>query len=177
MSTNTLINKIAAGDGKALERLYAEYKNLVFAVAVSVVRNRADAEDIAADTFVSVMTKAGDFRGGSGKAWLVSIAKHLALNALKKNARAVPTDFTLNESLYGEYRIEEDFADNLALKAALTVLSGEEREITLLYNAGMKHREIAEATGMPLGTVTWKYKTALTKLRKYLEEGGGKNEK
>ena len=46
-----------------------------------------------------------------------------------------------------------------------------EREIVLLHAVwGYKHREIAEATGLPLGTVTWKYNAALAKLRGYLEE-------
>ena len=64
----------------------------------------------------------------------------------------------------------------MALSAAFKVLNGEELQIVTLYNSGYKHREIAEALGLPLGTVTWKYKAALAKLKNFLE-GGCKNEK
>lgn len=173
ISVEHLIKKTAGGDNAAFERLYIETKGLVFAVSLSVVRNKTEAEDLTADTFLAVKRYAAGYRGGSGKAWLARIARNLALNALKKRAREVFVDYTENESLYGEYSIDEQFADNLALKTALMRLSGEAREIVLMHNAGMKHREIAEAMGLPLGTVTWKYNEALKKLKGYLEEGGG----
>ncbi len=65
----------------------------------------------------------------------------------------------------------EDAADKLVLQAALTALGEEDRQIVLLKNsAGMKHREIAEALGMPLATVLSKYNRAIKKLEQYLRE-------
>lgn len=165
-----LMKKIAAGDKSALHRLYAEYNGLVFAVAMSVLKNRFDAEDTAADTFVAVMKNAATFRGGSVKAYLASTARNLAINSIKRRRREVFTDFTENESLYGEYKTEQQFADNVALSEALAMLEDTERDIVLMYNAGMKHREIAEVLSLPLGTVTWRYGESLKKLRKYLDE-------
>ena len=65
----------------------------------------------------------------------------------------------------------EDAADKVVLKAALEILKEEEREIVLLHAAaGLKHREIAEALGMPLATVLSKYNRAIKKLGQYLRE-------
>ena len=60
-----------------------------------------------------------------------------------------------------------------ALDYLLGALTEEEREIVVLHVFwGYKHREIAERLSLPLGTVTWKYSTALKKLEKYEEEQG-----
>ena len=59
--------------------------------------------------------------------------------------------------------------ERLLLQDALAILGDEERRIVLLHTAGLKHREIGQALGLPLATVLSKYHRALKKMRAYME--------
>lgn len=170
MSPEKLMKKVAEKDKSALEKLYLDYRGPVFAVALSVMKNKQDAEDITEDTFVNLISAAKNYRGGSVKCYLVTISRNLAINKRSKHLREVFTDFTENESLFGEYSYRQDFADNIALKTALDTLPDLDRQIVFMHNAGLKHREIAEVMRVPLGTITWKYQKALETLRTLLSE-------
>ncbi len=167
MQTEKLIQHIAEGDGKALERLYEEYAKMVFSVALSVTRSRSDAEDILSETFVIVWERASSFQGGSGKSWLCAIARNTALNTLKKRKREI---LDLDERTADGYGIEGAAENRMVLEVALSVLDDKERETVLLHNSGYKHREIAQMQNEKLGTVTWRYNNALLKMRKELEK-------
>ncbi|MFZ3579210.1 RNA polymerase sigma factor [Virgibacillus sp. DJP39] len=69
-----------------------------------------------------------------------------------------------------EEYLSEDPIDKMVLAKYLELLDSGERQIVILKDiSGMKHREIAKIVEMPLGTVLWKYRVALNKLRKALE--------
>ncbi len=167
MKIEHLLKRIATGDRDAFEKFYNDYIKLVYSVAYSVTRNTFDAEDVTADVFVTVWNKAGDYKGGSGKGWLCAIAKNRALTFIKKRDReSVGVEA---ESQFGWYRIEDDSDDKTVIASALEILSEEERQTVLMFNAGLKHREIAEINGEPIGTVTWRYNNSLKKMRKFLQ--------
>ncbi len=166
MQAEKLIRKIAKGEGRALEELYHAYSRMAFAVALSITRNKADAEDILSETFVAVWESADSFAGRGGTAWLCAIARNLALNLIKKRSR----EGDLPEEVPVESGLEGNIENKLVLELALAVLDEKERETVLLHNAGYKHREIAEMCGEKLGTITWRYNNALAKMRKRLEE-------
>ena len=67
------------GDYDAFNRLVVEYQSAVFAVVLRMVRNRAAAEDITQDTFISAFRKISSYRGGIFRAWLFRIAKNASL--------------------------------------------------------------------------------------------------
>ncbi len=166
MGIEKAIQQVAKGDQRAFEKLYQQLSKMVFAVALSVVRRREDAEDVLSETFVCVWRRASEFRGGSGKSWVCTIARNLSLNLVKKRNREKPTE--LIEELSPSYGIEGNVENRIILETALSVLDDKERETVLLYNNGLKHREIAEIMGEKLGTVTWRYQNALNKMRNYL---------
>ena len=82
-----LIQLTRDGDYDAFNRLVAEYQSAVFAVVLRTVRNRATAEDITQDTFISAFRKISTYRGGIFRAWLFRIAKNASLDHLRKIAR------------------------------------------------------------------------------------------
>lgn len=154
------MKKVAYGDEKAFETLYEQTFRGVFAFAYSYLRNFADAEDVTQETFISVKQKAGSYRAGTDvRAWLFQITKNLCLDELRRRKlRAQKEDGVLRET-YADPRIP--YLDELTES-----LSDKEREIVILHAVwGYKHREIAEMKDLPLGTVTWIYKTALKKLK------------
>ncbi len=159
-----LMTKVAAGDNNAFARLYEETKRGVYAFAYSYLGNAADAEDVTEEVYFSVKRKAGLYRPGTdARAWLFQIAKNLALDELRKRKRRPDPIDSLKKEPSAQPRLP-------ALDLMTRSLSPEEKEIVLLHAVwNYKHREIAKMLGIPLGTVTWKYKTAMEKLRKEWE--------
>src|SRR5690348_190851 len=83
-----LLAQIAGGDMRALEALYRRMRVRVFAVALAVAGDRGTAEDVVQDTFVRVYSAARGYRPGSrARAWVLTIARHLALDAVRRRGR------------------------------------------------------------------------------------------
>jgi RNA polymerase sigma-70 factor (ECF subfamily) len=78
------LEAIAAGDMDALEWLYRELRVPVFAVALAITADRGLAEDVLQETFLRVYTRARTYRPGSTpRAWMVEIARNLALDTVR----------------------------------------------------------------------------------------------
>lgn len=163
---DALMKRIAEGDNEAFCLLYSATSKGVFAFAYSYLGKREDAEDITQETFFAVKRKAHLYKFGTDvRAWLFQIAKNLSLDELRrKKKEPVP----LSDALANTFSVKPQLSELDALTACL---DESEREIVLLHAIWKyKHREIAEITQQPLGTVTWKYSQALQKLRAYLKE-------
>ena len=174
MSLDYLAKKIAQRDEKAFAELYEKTRKIVYSVCLSIVKDCGVAEELTQDTFVSVWSEIGKFRGKGLKTWVLTIARNKALNALRKRKRETVVDFFEKEALgeYTEetvYSIENNITTGIVLSAALECLGAVDRQIVLLKNGGMKTKEIADYLGMPRGTVSWRYSEALKNLRNYLE--------
>lgn len=165
-----LISDIAAGSREDLAELYRRTRAAVYGLALSYLKNGAEAEDVAQDTFVKVWAAAPSYRPqGKPMAWLLTIARNLALGRLRTAARIQD----LSEAQWSAFSIESDSLtadDRTVLAAALGRLSDEERHIVVLHAVcGLKHREIAQFLGLALPTVLSKYHRSLKKLKTILE--------
>ena len=165
-----LIDGIAAGSREDLAELYRRTRAAVYGLARSYLKNGAEAEDVAQDTFVKVWAAAPSYRPqGKPMAWLLTIARNLALGRLRTAARIQD----LSEAQWSAFSIESDTLtadDRTVLAAALGRLSDEERHIVVLHAVcGLKHREIAQFLGLALPTVLSKYHRSLKKLKTILE--------
>ena len=161
-----LMKKVAKGDTVAFERLYINTAKGIFAFAYSYLKNYADAEDVTQEVFLAVKRKAFQYIPGTdARAWIFQIAKNLSRDELRRRKRRA-------DPLDGVSEIEFAVEPRLPLLNQMTnVLDEREREIVILHAIWQyKHREIAEILSLPLGTVTWKYKAALAKLRVFLED-------
>lgn len=170
-----LIVRIARGDRTAFEDLYEETSNAVFAYALSLLHRREDAEDVMQDTFLKVRAAAHLYRPqGKPMAWVLTITRNLCLMRFRQGQRRAdlpPEDQPgrILEDL-GTDRISEA-EDRLLLETAFRVLSPEELRVIILHAvSGLRHREIAEAFGIPVSTVLSRYNRGLKKLRSQLEE-------
>lgn len=165
-----LIGGIAAGSREDLAELYRRTRAAVYGLALSYLKNGAEAEDVAQDTFVKVWAAAPSYRPqGKPMAWLLTIARNLALGRLRTAARIQD----LSEAQWSAFSIESDTLtadDRTVLAAALGRLSDEKRHIVVLHAVcGLKHREIAQFLGLALPTVLSKYHRSLKKLKTILE--------
>ena len=161
------------GDEGAFEYIYNYAKNAVFYCAYSILKDRGLAEDIMQNTFIKVRQYVYSYQKGTKPlAWITTIARNLSINEHNRRKREIYTDFTDYNSK-ASYTMSDD---KLVLDAAFKHLKEKDRQIVIMHVlGGLKHRELAEIFNMPLGTVLFKYNSALKKLRKYITEG--KNEK
>lgn len=162
--------QVAAGEQAALERLYQQTRAAVYGMALSILKNPHDAQDVAQDTFVRVWESAVQYRAkGAPMAWILTITRNLALSKLRRDGRHVEFDEAQWEAIPADAP-DVTPEDRHLLQTALAGLSDEERQIVVLHAiTGLKHREIAVLLEMPLATVLSKYHRALKKLREFMK--------
>lgn len=166
-----LIAAIAAGDTEALHRLYNAVSGSVYGFALSITKQSQDAEDVLQDTFVTIYDKASTYQPqGKPMAWILTIARNHALMRIRSRKREASFEETVADNSLAFSRIERP-EDRQAVEALLQILTEEERQIVVLHAvAGLKNREIAAVTELPLGTVLSKYNRAVKKLKAYWEK-------
>ena len=155
--------RFTRGDQKAIEKVYLEYKNLMYFVIASYVPNKLDVEDILSDSFIKAVEHREEVRNPESlKAYLAQIAKNEALNFLKQQ-REVPSSDVIEE-MYGE----ED-RSNALLSTLEPLLTNKETIVTYL-KVGFSYtwEEISEETGISVSTARRLYDSAKEKLRKEL---------
>ena len=167
-----LLPLVGQGDPEAFEVLYRSTEKAVYALALSILRNPHDAEDIVQETYLKVRAAAHLYvPQGKPLAWLFTITKNLCRDLLRGQSRTEAAPDGAEDDLRFSY--VSDPTDRLVLEAALKALGEEERQVVLLHAAsGLKHREIARDLGLPLSTVLSRSSRALKKLQRYLTEEG-----
>ena len=155
--------RFTRGDQKAVEKVYLEYKNLMYFVIASYIPNKLDVEDILSDSFIKAVEHREEVRNPESlKAYLAQIAKNEALNFLKQQ-REVPSSDVIEE-MYGE----EDRSNTL-LSTLEPLLTNKETIVTYL-KVGFSYtwEEISKETGISVSTARRLYDSAKEKLRKEL---------
>lgn len=156
---------IASGDKSALARFYWDTYNPIYSYVLSFLKNSYDTEDVLHDLYVSVYVNARSYkRGGKPMAWVFAIARNMSLKKLSERKRNADFEDDDWEKLLPQDTLSLE--EGCAVRACLTQLSREEREIVVMHAvAGFMHKEIAAIMSLPLGTVLSKYNRAIKKLR------------
>jgi RNA polymerase sigma-70 factor (ECF subfamily) len=176
-----LIRLIVGAQTDALSELYDRYNRLVFSVAVSILGDRAVAEEATLDVFVRVWRGAGTYRPELGKVrtWLVAITRHHAIDILRwQNSRPDANSLRLNDMFVpneSAIRDPEESAEislqrELIRTAVAQLPEDQKQAITLAFFRGHTHQQIAEILGQPLGTIKTRIRLAMQKLRQMLED-------
>jgi RNA polymerase sigma-70 factor (ECF subfamily) len=163
---------VQAGDPQAIEALILAYRPLMHAYLRSILRHEADAEDVLQACVIEVWSRARSFdpERGSLRTWLLTICRSRALDQLRRRIPE-PRDPASLGTLVGHAEDEEleDALERWRIADCLRRLP--RREATLLrlrFGEGLSQREIAERTGIPLGTVKTAMVRALRTLRELL---------
>jgi len=161
---------VAAGEQEALAQLYHRTRAAVYALALSVLKNTHDAQDVTQDTFVRVWDSAPQYRPqGSPMAWILTITRNLARMKLRRDAKHVDLDEEQWQAIPADLPGVTP-EDRHLLQEALSILTEEERRVVMLHAvSGLKHREIAALLELPLATTLSKYHRALKKLRVFMK--------
>ncbi len=166
-----LVKQLQNGDISVFDELYYATKNIVYYTILSILRDQSSSEDIMQETYLRALEKIHSYKPSkyTFKAWIVTIARNLALNEYNKRKREFKIDVNSEEFMLGS--TEDKSEKQYIIKEILSHLKDEEREIVLMHVVGnLKHREIAKILDIPLGTVTWKYNDSIKKLKQYYEK-------
>jgi RNA polymerase sigma-70 factor (ECF subfamily) len=180
LTDEAVVRAVAAGDREALHILNQRYGNALAVVAERILGDRADAEEIAADVLWQVWRQAETYNRARGSvgAWLMTVVRSRAIDRLRsRNARASAHERAGDEA--GAHGAADPVADlhsaelRRAVAAAMAKLHENERAVLeLAYFSDLSQSIIAERTGLPLGTVKSRIRSALLKLREGLQQFG-----
>jgi RNA polymerase sigma-70 factor (ECF subfamily) len=176
-SDESLIARLCTGDREALAALFERYARLTRSVALRILRDAAEAEDLVQDLFLFIERKCGIFDSSksTARSWIVQMAYHRAIDRrryLKTRQFYAPpiqpnsTQVVGNPTTEGDYSAEAVFGRN-GLEKIVNGLSADQRETLRLYFFdGYTLAEVSRKLGQPLGNVRHHYYRALDKLRK-----------
>jgi RNA polymerase sigma-70 factor (ECF subfamily) len=165
-----LMHRLIAGDQEAVRTLYARFSRPVYGMGMRILGNPGAAEELTQDVFLAAWRKAARYDPARGRlsTWLMTIAHNLAVDRLRREAGRAPVlSDDLDEVLSLAVTEEDAVLDREDVRRVLADLSaGERRLLHLSYFRGWTAREIAEADGIPLGTVKTRLRATLIKLRR-----------
>jgi RNA polymerase sigma-70 factor, ECF subfamily len=182
-----LIRRVCDGEHEAFEELVRPYERLVYVTAISILKNPADAEEVAQESVLKAFSKLSSFREESKfSTWLVQITHNEARMRVRKDRRHLyePIDGQ-KQDLQGDYR-PRDFADwrpipsemlernetREALQRAINSLSPTYREVVILRDVeNLSIKDTSIILGIPEGSVKTRLYRARLLLRDALAPG------
>lgn len=183
------MQRMRAGDKSALRDVYEAYLPYIYAIVLGVVNRREQAEDVTSDFFIRLWEISDTYKAGNGhRAWLARIAKNLAIDSMRKSKREVLSEMIDEGNVVsgdapdtGSRKgsegnpsklagagsaVESKVVADISVDEALRMLTEKEREVVRLKVMGeLSFKEIAKVLKQPMGTVTWRYRNAMKKLR------------
>jgi RNA polymerase sigma-70 factor (ECF subfamily) len=173
-----LVKRVLAGSEQAFEELVHRYERPVFAVIVRILRDPSRAEELAQDTFVKAFRRLETYdERRKFASWVLAIAHNIAIDELRRGGGQMVSNGDIGDDRHdshsvadtrdGPARLAERAELAAAIERAIGRLRSEYRELaSLRYESDLGYEEIAEITGLPLGTV----KSYLHRARKALAE-------
>ena len=174
---SALMARIAERDEQAFEKLYSETNSVVFGLALRILGDHAEAEEVTLDVFLKAWEQAARFSPGRGSVltWLLVITRSKALDRIRYRSSRLPTWLELDEvQLAAEPEARPDSMFELGIMTStiarvLGDLPTSHREaVELALYEGMSHSEIAERLDQPIGTVKSRIRSAMIKIRDFV---------
>jgi RNA polymerase sigma-70 factor (ECF subfamily) len=172
MEDTELLSRVGQGDENAMETVFRRYGCAVYSVALRILHDSGQAEDVMQEIFLQLWRKPAAFVQGRGAlgAWLVVVARNRAIDLLR---RRKPTDSVDDVVLASPINVADEAERNALMEKVRAVLANlppeQRKSLELAYFEGLTHTEIAGRTGDPLGTVKTRIRQALITLRKAFE--------
>ena len=161
--------RLSDGDTEALDVLYHRLGRRAYLLALSILRDPHAAEDVMQDTFLRLSQNGarGYTPGTDPVAYVLTAARNLALTALSRRARELPSEIAEDAKPH----LSEPESEPMSALPVLDVLDTEERQIVLLrLEYRMKHRDIAALLGISTAACEKKYSRAAAKMRAFYRD-------
>ncbi|MGI8407068.1 MAG: RNA polymerase sigma factor [Actinomycetota bacterium] len=172
-----LLRRAALGEDAAFTALMAKHEGRIFSLALKMTGDRSDALDATQDTFLSAFRQASRFRGESAfSTWLYRIGINACKDLLRKKGR-LPQPSEAEDLEHAAPAVRsgtEDVDLRLDISSALAHLSEDYRQAVVMHDiGGIPYDDIAEATGVAIGTVKSRISRGRRQLAEILEHPGG----
>jgi RNA polymerase sigma-70 factor (ECF subfamily) len=175
-----LLARVAKGDQQAFSQLYDQSCTVLYTLALRILGNREEADDLLQDVYLEVWRKVAryDIGRGTPMAWLVTLTRSRAIDRLRaRQTRAQqhaepakdPAATHARDAGPSPFETQADQELRMVVGMAITALpSAQQQAIELAYYEGLSHNEIAARLNQPLGTVKTRIKLGMAKLREQL---------
>lgn len=170
-----LVREVAAGQESALEALYDCTCSRIYGLALRITQQRELAEEVVSDVYLQAWRGAAGFdpSRGSVLAWLMIQCRTRAIDHIRKRNSRHEQDAVVEDLKDEKTVCPQDLIQgtqrHVVLQKALQTLSARQRQLlSLAFYRGLSHSELAEYTGMPLGTVKTSIRRGLVSLRERL---------
>src|SRR5262245_55823976 len=177
MADQAALTRMAQGDREAVAELYDRHARPVFSLALRILQDSHDAEDVVQDVFTQAWTQAKryDSSRGAVAAWLLNITRSRAIDRLRSR-RSRPEDpregadaVGVSDAAHSPDLQLLSSEQTAKVRSALQALPLLQRvALELAYYEGLTHAEIAERLEQPLGTVKTRIRQAVIRLRESL---------
>jgi RNA polymerase sigma-70 factor (ECF subfamily) len=178
LSDEALMLQVAEGNSQALELLYSRYSRTAYGLALRIVANAEQAEELVQEAFWRVWRRGATFQAESLFApWFFGIVRNLCIDELRRRQSRPKASGGTDEEILQAVPDQSPDTETLAWDAerrrlineAMRDLPSDQRQvIELAYFSGLSQREIAERLNDPLGTVKTRTRLALQKLKHLL---------
>lgn len=166
-----LVQRAQAGDRAALAELVRSQQTYVYSIAMSIMRNPADAADMTQDAFIRVMRSLGTYRGETKfTTWLYRLVTNICLDGMRRRGRPIeslddqanggdeslaPSERLADTDRWTQPETELELRESAKeVRAALNRLPAQQRvALALHYFEDLRYEDIAEVMGLPLNTV------------------------
>ncbi|MEJ2515860.1 MAG: sigma-70 family RNA polymerase sigma factor [Gammaproteobacteria bacterium] len=174
---DSLFQRVASGDNDAVKEVMDRFGGLVWSLARRSCFNPADAEDATQEIFLDLWKSANryDPSKGSETLFVAMIARRRLIDRIRKQGREPRMEDVSDpgfEAAAAEEGDSETYTEaTLAAKAVATLKPAQKKVLEMGLLRGMSHSEIADATGMPLGTVKTQMRRGLIRVREMMQVG------
>jgi RNA polymerase sigma-70 factor (ECF subfamily) len=174
-----LLRNIGNGDRSAFSSFYERYSGLLFSIAVKILNDAKEAEDVLQEVFMQIWNKADDYNPQLGKpvSWAVTLTRNKAIDRIRASQRRsklleqvsveanVSPDLSpsANEKLHGKENAQ------MIRSVVAGLPSDQRRAIELAFFSGLTQDEISKNLQEPLGTIKARIRRGMLKLREKLE--------
>lgn len=176
--TNSVLQRIAAGDESAVRDCLKAYGGLVWSLARRMLRNQEDAEDAVQEIFLDIWKNAPKFdpEQSSDTTFIAMIARRRLIDKIRFAQRRITADslddIVSEPSVRADKAMQDSIEANDAARAIESLRPEQQQVLKLSIIHGMSHQEISDTTGMPLGTVKTHARRGLLQAREFLGLGG-----
>lgn len=178
LNDNEIISQVLSGDQQAYAGLVSRYQSYVFTLALRMVKNREDAEEVAQDAFIKAYKYLADFKGHSKfSTWLYTIVNNTGISFLRKKKLDIHSldnekVFEVADSQDSGMRanIIEQKSKLAMVNGAIALLSTDDAQIiTLFYKAEQSLEETAQVLGIEVNAAKVRLYRARTRLKEKME--------
>ena len=170
-----LIARIVAKDERAVEALYARYSGPLYSLAYQVTGAERFAQDVVQEVFVALWRDASRFDPAKGSVapWLFSLARHKAIDLVRREANIQHgpptwTSSSTRRTMIVDHETWLNFRRERVREAIEELTPAQREALELAFFQGLTHVEVSDRLGIPLGTAKTRIRSALLRLRDIL---------